>query len=298
MRPDTLKSLAAPFLLAAKVSMPETYGIALIDEKRAIGHVLDSIEGPDRFCFNIAEGFVFPLHTSAPGKAFVAALPDKRRTALLNRLVLKRFTAKTITTRKAFEAEIMRIRSSGYATDISEETEGCHCGGVAILNPKGLPVAALWVTGMAKRLSNAPLLASIKRLQSIARKVEQALAQGLTPPPKAAVPCVTAAKRALAEHPCEPADYATLARSCGVSYSTLRSAFRAETGTTLGQYHLELRLDEARRLLAQCALTITEISDRTGFCNQKHFSSLFKRKTGVTPCAYRRKGVPLNKQKA
>ena len=290
MRHETLKTLASPFLRAIKDKIPEAFGIAVIDEKRAVGVVLDSVVGPDRFCFNTAVGFTFPLHTSAPGKAFVAALPEKRRNALLNRLTFTRFTPNTITTRKAFEAEIAHVRAAGYATDLSEETEGGHCGGVAVLDPKGAPVAALWVTGMSKRLSNKSLLACVKHLQGAARLIEEALAKASAPARSGAArsPCVAAAVAALTAQPREPADYAGLAKACGVSYSTLRTAFRAETGTTLGQYHLGLRLDEARRLLVQTDLPITEIAERAGFCNQKHFSSLFKRKTGVAPFAYRR----------
>lgn len=293
MRRETLKKMAAPFLYAMKDKIPEAFGIAVIDEKRCVGIVLDSIVGPDRFCFNTAEGFIFPLHTSAPGKAFVAALPEKRRNNLLNRLKFARYTPNTITTRKAFEVEIGRIRAAGYATDISEETEGCHCGGVAVLARNKTPVAALWVTGMSKRLSSESLLAYITTLQGIARQIETALATTAVPVRSGTVhsPCVSAAIAALTSQPHAPTDYADLARSCGVSYSTLRTAFRAETGTTLGQYHLGLRFAEAKRLLAQTDLTITEIADRTGFCSQKHFSSLFKRKIGLAPLAYRNKGA-------
>ena len=300
MRQTTLKTLASPFLRGLKDKMPETFGIAIIDVKKAFGIVLDSIEGPDRFCFNIASGFVFPLHTSAPGKAFVAALPEKRRNALLNRLTFKRFTPKTITTRKAFEEEINRIRVAGYATDLSEETDGCHCGGVAVLGQNGTPVAALWVTGMDKRLPSKRLLACIRHLQEAAKQIEDVLARMQAPAQgcRARSPCVTAAVATLTAKPSEPVAYAALAKTCGVSYSTLRTAFRSETGTTLGQYHLELRLAEACRLLVQTDLSVTETAERTGFCNQKHFSSLFKRKAGVSPLAYRRKGVLVRRQTA
>ncbi len=292
MHQTTLKTLASPFLRGLKDKMPETFGSAVIDERKAVGVVLDSVVGTDRFCFNIVKGFVFPLHTSAPGKAWVAVLPEKRRTALLKRLVFTRFTPNTITTLQAFEAEIERIHADGYATDLSEETEGCHCGGVAVLGPNKMPVAALWVTGMAKRLSSKRLLACIKLLQEAARNIEKEVAKTAASAPSGSArsPCVTAAVAALAARPCEPADYAALAKACGVSYSTLRTAFRAELGITLGQHHLDLRLEAARRLLVQTDLTVTAVAERTGFCSQKHFSAIFKRKVGLAPFAYRRSG--------
>lgn len=292
MRHETLKTLAAPVLRAIKHKMPETFGIAVIDEKRAVGIVLDSVGGPDRFCYNIAVGLGFPLHTSAPGKAFIAALPEKRRNALVRRLTFRRFTPNTITTRGAFEAEVARIRSVGYATDFSEEIEGCHCGAVAVLDSRKTPVAALWVTGMAKRLPKRRLLACIRSLQETARHIEDGLISRAAPAGSGAArsPCVAAALAKLAARPCETADYPALAKSCGTSYSTLRAAFRAETGTTLGQYQLGLRLGAARRLLVQSDLSVTAIAERIGFCDQKHFSAIFKRKIGVTPFAYRKTG--------
>ena len=292
MRYEELKTLVSPILRSIRNRMPETFGIAVIDEKRGVGIVLDSVGGPDRFCYNIAEGLFFPLHTSAPGKAFIAALPEKRRNALLNKLTFKRFTTNTIITRKAFEAEITRIRSVGYATDFSEEILGCHCGGVAVLNLKKTPVAALWVTGTAKRLPYKPLLTCIQNLQEAARHIEDGLVS-LTDPSVCGTPrshSVATARAALVAQPCEPVNYLELAKSCGTSYSTLRAAFRAEVGTSLGQYHLGLRLGEARRLLIQTDLSISDIAERVGFCDQKHFSAIFKRKMGVTPFSCRKTG--------
>ena len=287
---EELKALAAPFLRAMDGKIPEAFGIAIIDERRAVGVVLYSIKGPDRFSFNTAEGFVFPLHTSAPGKAYLAALPAKRLGALLKRMAFKRYTPNTITTRTAFEAEIARIRTTGFATDFSEETEGCHCGGVAVLGPDRTPVASLWVTGMANRLEGESLLTCVRHLQEAARQIESEMARAAASAKKKAPasPWVAAAQSALDAHPCGEADYTALAKSCGVSYSTLRASFRDELGTTLGQYHLRLRLAEAQRLPAQTDLTITEIADRTGFCSQKHFSALFKRKIGLSPLACRK----------
>ncbi len=292
MRHNDLKTLVSPILRSIKHKMPETFGIALIDEKRGVGIVLDSVGGPDRFCYNIAAGLSFPLHTSAPGKAFIAALPEKRRNTLLNKLTLKRFTPNTLTTRKAFEAEIARIRSAGYATDFSEEIQGCYCGGVAVLNRKKMPVAALWVTGMAKRLPGKRLLRCIQNLQEVARHIEDGLAS-LTAPSVCGIPrshYVAAARAALIARPCESINYIELAKSCGTSYSTLRAAFRREIGISLGQFHLGLRLGEARRLLIQTDLSVSDIAERVGFCDQKHFSAIFKRKMGVTPFACRKTG--------
>lgn len=297
MRHDTLKTLAMPFLLAIRSRMTETYGLSVLDRKRCKNLIIASVRGPDYTCFSFKDHTPTPLHTSAPGKALVANLPDRQRAALLDRLSFERLTPNTVTDRKAFERRLARIRKAGYATDIAEEVSCCHCGGVAIRDPSGYPVGALWLSGVDKRLGPRALRSQIRVLQEAAAKIEAALAkQAPTPAPaRAYSPCVTAALAELERHAGEPVDFAALARACRISYSTLRTAFRRETGTTLGQHHLGLRIREVQRLLAGSALSITAIATRLSFCDQKHLSVIFKQKVGLTPLAYRRAVQPAQR---
>ena len=118
----------------------------------------------------------------------------------------------------------------------AEEAQGCHCGGVAVLGPEKRPVAALWISGMARRLPKTELLSSIRTLQETARLLEKALAaQAVRPhienlhsaPVKAALVLFKGHLR-------KPVKHEELARLCHASYSTLRNAFRRETGMSPG----------------------------------------------------------------
>lgn len=73
-----------------------------------------------------------------------------------------------------------------------------------------------------------------------------------------------------------------------VSESKLRSAFLAETGTTVGQYIDKQVLLRAKQLLATQRHSIGEISTMLGFCDQFYFSRRFKEMHGLTPSAYRK----------
>ena len=293
MRHDTLKTLAMPFLLSIRDRMTETYGLSVLDVKRGKNLILASIRGPDYTCFSFADKTATPLHTSAPGKALVANLPERQRRALLDRLTFERLTPNTITDRKTYEARLAQIRKAGYATDIAEEVTCCHCGGVAVRGPNGYPVAALWLSGIDKRLQPGALRAQIRHLQSAAALVEAELAGRAVAAPRASIhsPCVAAALAALAKQVGRGVDFAALARDNHVSYSTLRTLFRRETGTTLGQHHLALRIKEVQRLLARTSLSVTAIAARLDFYDQKHLSAIFKRKVGLTPLAYRRQAA-------
>jgi AraC-like DNA-binding protein len=78
-----------------------------------------------------------------------------------------------------------------------------------------------------------------------------------------------------------------VARELNVSYSRFRALFRRCTGLSPAQYHLQLRIRRACELLEGSALRIKEVADRLGFESPYYFSRLFKKKTGVSPEAWR-----------
>ena len=48
-----------------------------------------------------------------------------------------------------------------------------------------------------------------------------------------------------------------------------------------------LRIERARKLLAETDLAITEVGARVGYSSQSHFTKIFREATGVTPHAFR-----------
>lgn len=63
--------------------------------------------------------------------------------------------------------------------------------------------------------------------------------------------------------------------------------FKQISGITPHVYLANLRLERARKLLAESALPISEIASLVGYQSQSHFTKMFKSVTGVTPRAYR-----------
>jgi len=63
--------------------------------------------------------------------------------------------------------------------------------------------------------------------------------------------------------------------------------FKQISGVTPHTYLANLRLERARRLLAETTLPISEIASMVGYQSQSHFTKMFKSITGVTPRAYR-----------
>jgi transcriptional regulator GlxA family with amidase domain len=81
---------------------------------------------------------------------------------------------------------------------------------------------------------------------------------------------------------------AELASDCELSASHFARAFRQSTGLSPHQRLLQRRVDEARRLLRDRRLSLSEIALACGFGDQSHFTRVFARLTGISPGVWRR----------
>lgn len=70
-------------------------------------------------------------------------------------------------------------------------------------------------------------------------------------------------------------------------FSFIRS-FKAQTGKTPYEYLLDLKINKAKKMLKAGRHSITEISMICNFSSHSHFTSTFKRKTGISPSDYRK----------
>ena len=83
----------------------------------------------------------------------------------------------------------------------------------------------------------------------------------------------------------------TLEELAGILHLSVRQTqrlLRRSFGKTFSQKLNEARIAAAAQLLQDTGLSVTEIGERTGFSSIEHFSSSFRRFTGVSPTRYRR----------
>ncbi len=73
----------------------------------------------------------------------------------------------------------------------------------------------------------------------------------------------------------------------GVSTVVLGKLFRTHLQTTVNHYVVRLRMEKAKKLLAQTRLPVAEIAAMCGFAQSCYFSKVFRRQTGSLPRAYR-----------
>ena len=95
------------------------------------------------------------------------------------------------------------------------------------------------------------------------------------------------AKEYINEHLDEDLTLRRLAEAAGFSRFHFAREFRRSTGLTPQQYLTRQRIARAKELLTSGDLPLVEVAARSGFKNQSHFTTLFRKFTELTPKAYR-----------
>jgi AraC family transcriptional regulator len=79
-----------------------------------------------------------------------------------------------------------------------------------------------------------------------------------------------------------------LATLTNMSESHFSRSFKQSVGIAPYQYLMQQRVERAKQLLKQQAISISDIALDCGFANQTHLTKVFRQMTGVTPKAYQK----------
>ncbi len=83
-----------------------------------------------------------------------------------------------------------------------------------------------------------------------------------------------------------------LARTTGLSPYHFARLFKRSTGLAPHQYVIRRRVERARELLVTTSGGVSEIAVQSGFCDQSHLTTHFKRVYGVTPRVFVQEFAP------
>ncbi len=100
-------------------------------------------------------------------------------------------------------------------------------------------------------------------------------------------PVITRAKLYIREHQTEDLSLGQVARAVNTSTFYFCKMFKKVTGINFTDYLSRLRIEQARNLLLNPNLRISEIAYEVGFQSLTHFNRVFKRIVGQSPTAYR-----------
>ena len=70
----------------------------------------------------------------------------------------------------------------------------------------------------------------------------------------------------------------------------LSKQFRSKMGMNLREYINQIRVEEAKRLLLSTNLPVSEVAGMAGYENISYFSTVFRKRTGMSPVDWRNSG--------
>jgi AraC-like DNA-binding protein len=75
-----------------------------------------------------------------------------------------------------------------------------------------------------------------------------------------------------------------LSRKVAMNECYLKKGFKTLTGKTINEFQQDLRIGRAKELLQQQGQTVSEVANTLGYSSISHFSTAFKKATGLKPC--------------
>ena len=100
------------------------------------------------------------------------------------------------------------------------------------------------------------------------------------------------AKELMSTHLGRQVPLAFVAGECRLSVSHFARSFKQCTGKPPHRWLLENRVERAKELLLDAAVSLAEVALDCGFSDQSHFTRIFKQHTGQSPAVYRKKQPP------
>jgi IclR family acetate operon transcriptional repressor len=113
---------------------------------------IEVIDGGHRLRTHIPAGTRDNMHSTALGKAILAAYPEQESRVTLSAIDRVRRTPATLVTVSALENEFATVRARGYATDNEENEIGTVCVAAAFSGHDGRPIGALSTSGPSWRV--------------------------------------------------------------------------------------------------------------------------------------------------
>ncbi|HEX4471807.1 MAG TPA: IclR family transcriptional regulator [Nocardioides sp.] len=167
-------SEARPVTRQLAVDTGETVNITVLSDESAL--YLDQVAGSSALQSHNWVGQRIPLHATSNGKVLLSELSEEEFAAALPHL--PRYTARTITSRRALREELDDVRRLGYSLAVDELEEGLTAAAAPIRSAHGDIIASMSISGPTFRLTGARLDETVPMVVAAALEVSHRLGWG------------------------------------------------------------------------------------------------------------------------
>jgi IclR family transcriptional regulator, KDG regulon repressor len=145
-----IRELALPSMRYLLETFQETVNLAVRDGTEIV--YIEILESSQALRMAAQVGSRDDLHSTALGKAIMAHMKPTDAEEIISKIKFHKRTEHTIMDVDTLRNELIAVRKRGYSIDFMENEDGVCCTGAPILNHKGVPVAAMSVSGPLSRI--------------------------------------------------------------------------------------------------------------------------------------------------
>jgi IclR family pca regulon transcriptional regulator len=169
-----LREIAGQQLKDLSEHSGQSVSLAVLDDLEIV--YIERVLAPMALNVNLHVGSRLPAYCTSLGKALLAFLPEEERTARLRRIEFLKRGPNSITSRRALQQDLLRVRERGYATNDEELEHGIRSVSAPIHSASGLGVAAINLAVHASRFTMPQLVSKhLPSLITTARDVSRQL---------------------------------------------------------------------------------------------------------------------------
>lgn len=162
----------------AVAEIGESCNLTLLENDRVL--YIDRVETKHPLRLHLEIGTRVGLHCTASGKLFLSQMSPHQVRAILGEEPYERFTARTITSFEALEAELKRTRRTKVGLHDSELFEDSVAVAVPIADPSGRYFAAVAMHAPASRASIRSAMESLPALHRAAATIAATMVSSLS----------------------------------------------------------------------------------------------------------------------
>lgn len=160
--------VARPVMEQLLDELGETINLGVVSHGQVV--YLDTVESNQRLRSTVQIALRDQVHSTALGKAFLAALDPEEARSTLEKLDRVAMTPNTVVDLAPLLRELDIVRVRGYAIDDEENEIGSRCVAAAIHGGSRRPIAAISVSAPTSRMVG-------KTLDNVGQRVSEAVAQ-------------------------------------------------------------------------------------------------------------------------
>jgi DNA-binding IclR family transcriptional regulator len=166
-------AVARPVMEALIQQFNETTHLAVMHDGESVDLLAIESTHHVRVCNTV--GGRFPIHCSSTGKVLLAYVSDEEVEGIVRAKTLHRYTPETVTSLDRLLRELAQVREQGYAIDDEEYEVHTWCAAAPVRDRSQRVIAALGVSGLTWRLSNAKKDEIVKAVMAAAEDVSCSL---------------------------------------------------------------------------------------------------------------------------